>query len=59
MTVYSVVDNKGNVYGVTNSEVKARIACVKLKEKDCDIYFDYIACPMNEIEFDGEIIYRG
>ena len=59
MIVYAIVDNEGNVYGVADSELKAQLACVKLKEKDSDTYFDYFKCPMNEIEFDGEIIYRG
>jgi len=58
MIVYSVIDNEGNVYGVVDSESKARTVCTKLKEKDSDTFFDYIECPMNEIEFEGEIIYR-
>jgi hypothetical protein len=59
MITYAIIDNEGNVYGVVDSESKARVACVKLKEKDSNTFFDYIECPMNEIEFEGEVIYRG
>jgi len=59
MIVYVIVDNDGNVYGVTDSKFKAQEACMKLKEKDFDTFFDYVTCPINEIEFEGEVIYRG
>ena len=58
MIVYAVIDNEGNVYGVTDCKVKAKQACAKLKEKDSDTFFDYIECPINEIEFEGEIVCR-
>jgi len=55
--VFVIVDLSENVYGVVSSEYKAQEACLKLKEKDSNTFFDYICCPMNELEYNEEIIY--
>jgi len=56
MTVYVVVDLKGNVYGVCNSKWEVDKAEEKLKNKYPNEIIDYIECKLNEIEADGEIV---
>lgn len=55
--LYVIVDTATNsVFGVVDDEYKVTRAELILEEVDPSLHVDFIKCPINELEIDGQTI---